>query len=332
MKPIIECIPNFSEGRDKKVIQQICAVIQSVPRVSLLHVDMGYDANRTVITFAGEPQAVTEAAFLAIREASKLIDMTQHKGEHPRIGATDVCPLVPISEISMDEVVLLARNLAERVGNELAIPVYCYEEAALAPQKRNLANCRKGEYEHIAQKINHKEWQPDFGPCIWNKQSGISVIGAREFLIAFNVTLNTENISLAKAIAERIRTSGKINPVNKEITAGLFQKLKAIAWYMPEYKAVQISMNFTNFNITGLHTVVEEIKIQASALNCQVIGSELIGLIPLNALLFAGRYYQKPEDTLSESQLIALAVENLLLDYHETFHAQTRIIEYALNA
>ncbi|MFV0554866.1 MAG: glutamate formimidoyltransferase [Mangrovibacterium sp.] len=332
MTPIIECIPNFSEGRDKRIINQIADAIQSTPQVKLLHIDIGYDANRTVMTFAGAPLAVVEAAFQAIKTASQLIDMELHQGEHPRIGATDVCPLVPISGISMNEVVALARQLAAKVSSKLNIPVYCYEAAAFEPHKRNLAACRKGEYEGIAAKIKDPLWQPDYGAAQWNKKSGISVIGARQFLIAYNATLSTEDISIAQAIAQKIRTSGHADSLTKQHVAGKFKALKAIGWHMPEYKAAQVSMNFTDFQISKLHEVIEEIKILASEYSCQFIGSELIGLIPLQAILDAGEYYASLENKrcLPNNELIALACKHLLLDYHESFDAPKRIVEYAL--
>lgn len=333
MKQIIECIPNFSEGRDINVINQIAKAIKSVHNVSLLHLDIGYDANRTVMTFAGEPNAVVESAFRAIQMASQLIDMSNHKGEHPRIGATDVCPLVPISGISMKEVVSLSYQLASRIGGELNIPIFCYEESALQPHKRNLANCRKGEYEGIEEKLLNRLWEPDYGPKVWNKRSGISIIGARKFLIAYNATLDTENVSIAKEMAQNIRTTGRRDKDSKECIPGLFKELKAIGWYMSEYRAAQISMNLTDFNVTGIHTVIEEIKKQARKHNCQLKGSELIGLIPLKAILDAGIYYAKNNTSnLTQQELIHMASKNLLLNYHERFNPDNRIIEYAIRS
>ncbi|MFV0366328.1 MAG: glutamate formimidoyltransferase [Mangrovibacterium sp.] len=333
MNPIIECVPNFSEGRDNYIIEQIAETIKKTPQVKLLHIDVGYDANRTVMTFAGEPQAVLEAAFKAIKRASELIDMTQHQGAHPRIGAVDVCPLVPVANIEMKEVVKLSQELASRVGSELSIPVYCYEEAAFEPHKRNLADCRKGEYEGIENKLCNPLWQPDYGSAYWNKRSGISVIGARQFLIAYNATLNTNDIAIAKSIAQKVRTSGYTNSQKQTIT-GKFKALKAIGWHMPEYNAAQVSMNLIDFNTTGLHEVIEEIKGLAKLFDCEFVGSELIGLIPLKAITDAGRYYASlaNKKCSTDNELISLASEHLSLDYHEKFDAQKRIIEYALNA
>lgn len=327
---LIECVPNFSEGRNVDIINQIAESIRSVARVKLLHVDIGYDANRTVMTFAGEAQGVCEAAFRAIKKASELIDMQNHHGEHPRIGATDVCPLIPISGISMDDVVKLSHQLAARVSRELKIPVYCYEKSALAPHKQNLANCRKGEYEFLSQKLLQADWQADFGSSCLNLRSGLSIIGAREILIAYNATLNTEDVTIAKGIAQRIRSRGFFDKEKQKQVNGLAE-LKAIGWHMPEYHAAQVSMNLTNYQETGMHTVVEEINCQCPK-GYSIVGTELIGLVPLKALLDAGRYYAQLETKtdLRESDLIALAVRELSLDFHGEFNPQERIIEYAL--
>jgi glutamate formiminotransferase/formiminotetrahydrofolate cyclodeaminase len=349
MKRIIECIPNISEGRDKAKIQAIAAVVETVPGVMLLDVDPGASTNRTVITFAGEPEAVCEAAFLLMQKAAELIDMRQHTGEHPRQGATDVCPIVPIAGVSNDECVALARGLAARVGNELGIPVYCYEYAALTPERANLAHCRKGEYEAI-EKITTAEWKPDFGPNVLNDQvrkSGITTIGAREFLVAYNVNLNTTSTRRANAIAFDIREAGRVltDPqTGKNLIGddgeplrqpGTLKSVKGIGWYIAEYGIAQLSLNLTNIRETPVHIAFEEAVKKANERGIRVTGSELVGLIPKQSLLDAADYYlQKQERSLgiSEKEKMKIAVKSLGLDDLAPFKVEEKVIEYIIDA
>jgi glutamate formiminotransferase/formiminotetrahydrofolate cyclodeaminase len=293
-KKIIECVPNFSEGRDHEIIKQITDVIESVEGVKLLDVDPGRDTNRTVVTIVGNPESVSEAAFLSVKKASEIIDMSKHHGEHPRMGATDVCPFVPVSGITMEETVLFARKVAERIGNELGIPVYCYENAAFREERRNLANCRSGEYEGLKKKLSDPLWQPDFGPAHFNERSGATAVGARDFLVAFNVNLNTTSSRRANAIAYDVREKGRniTNDNGKIINVpGTLKSVKAIGWYIEEYGIAQISMNLTNISVTPVHIAFDEVCCKAEARGVRVTGSELIGLIPLKSLLDAGRYF-----------------------------------------
>jgi glutamate formiminotransferase/formiminotetrahydrofolate cyclodeaminase len=349
MKRIIECIPNISEGRDKAKIQAIAAVVETVPGVMLLDVDPGASTNRTVITFAGEPEAVCDAAFLLMQKAAELIDMRQHAGEHPRQGATDVCPLVPIAGVSNEECVALARGLAARVGNELGIPVYCYEYAALTPERANLAHCRKGEYEAI-EKITTAEWKPDFGPNALNDQvrkSGITTIGAREFLVAYNVNLNTTSTRRANAIAFDIREAGRVltDPqTGKNLIGddgeplrqpGTLKSVKGIGWYIAEYGIAQLSLNLTNIRETPVHIAFEEAVKKAIERGIRVTGSELVGLIPKQSLLDAADYYlQKQERSLgiSEKEKMKIAVKSLGLDDLAPFKVEEKVIEYIIDA
>lgn len=349
MKRIIECIPNISEGRDKAKIQAIAAVVETVPGVMLLDVDPGASTNRTVITFAGEPEAVCDAAFLLMQKAAELIDMRQHAGEHPRQGATDVCPLVPIAGVSNEECVALARGLAARVGNELGIPVYCYEYAALTPERANLAHCRKGEYEAI-EKITTAEWKPDFGPNALNDQvrkSGITTIGAREFLVAYNVNLNTTSTRRANAIAFDIREAGRVltDPqTGKNLIGddgeplrqpGTLKSVKGIGWYIAEYGIAQLSLNLTNIRETPVHIAFEEAVKKANERGIRVTGSELVGLIPKQSLLDAADYYlQKQERSLgiSEKEKMKIAVKSLGLDDLAPFKVEEKVIEYIIDA
>jgi glutamate formiminotransferase/formiminotetrahydrofolate cyclodeaminase len=349
MKRIIECIPNISEGRDKAKIQAIAAVVETVPGVMLLDVDPGASTNRTVITFAGEPEAVCDAAFLLMQKAAELIDMRQHTGEHPRQGATDVCPLVPIAGVSNDECVVFARGLAARVGNELGIPVYCYEYAALTPERANLAHCRKGEYEAI-EKITTAEWKPDFGPNVLNDQvrkSGITTIGAREFLVAYNVNLNTTSTRRANAIAFDIREAGRVltDPqTGKNLIGddgeplrqpGTLKSVKGIGWYIAEYGIAQLSLNLTNIRETPVHIAFEEAVKKANERGIRVTGSELVGLIPKQSLLDAADYYlQKQERSLgiSEKEKMKIAVKSLGLDDLAPFKVEEKVIEYIIDA
>lgn len=345
----MECVPNFSEGRDMNIINEITGSVTSVKGVYLLNVDPGRDANRTVVTFAGSPDEVCEAAFLAVKKASELIDMTKHHGTHPRMGATDVCPLIPLSGITMSETILYARKLAERIGNELQIPVYCYENAAYDDRRRDLANCRAGEYEGLVKKIADPVWKPDFGPASFNPRSGATAVGAREFLIAFNVNLDTASLGEAREIAYDVREKGrrkregdthpgiivKDEREQKLMIPGSLKCVKAIGWYLDEYGFAQVSMNLTNISITGLHTAFEEVKRKAASRGIRVTGSELVGMIPLQALLDAGHYFlQKqgePAD-LPDDELINSAVSSLGLSELKEFRPEERIIEYVLAA
>ncbi len=332
MKRIIECIPNFSEGRDLDVIWAIADRIAEVKGVKLLDVDPGFDANRTVITFAGNPEAVSKASFVAVQTASELIDMTVHHGEHPRIGACDVIPFVPISGISMEDTVALSRRVAKRIGARLNIPVYCYEESAYSALRRNLASCRSGEYEGLPDKLKDPRWKPDFGQADFNARSGATVVGARNFLVAFNVNLSTDNVKIAKEIAKDIRESGKIVTTvegEKKRIPGKLKNVKAMGWYMDQYKRVQVSMNLTNINVTPLHVVFQEVVDSASEYGVEVTGSELVGMIPLKALTDAGKFFGDSDDS-PEYELVDIAVKYLGLDDIRPFDAHEKILEYSM--
>ena len=322
--PIIECVPNFSEGRRPEVISAIAASVQGVEGVSLLHIDQGYAANRTVITFAGSPEAVCEAAFQAAKTAAELIDMRQHHGEHPRIGATDVLPLVPISGISLEACAQLARHLARRMADELGIPCYLYEAAALKPEHRNLAYCRKGEYEALPQKLADPALAPDIMPAAHSKLSaGASVVGARDFLLAVNFNLNTTSAEAASAIARRVRQSGyKGQP-------GTLRAAKAIGWYIEEYGCAQVSMNLCDLHQTSLHTAFLEVSHQAETLGYKVTGTEIIGLVPLDTILTAGRHFLGTTEA-SQEELIQTAIRLLRLDELRPFIPEEKIIELVL--
>ena len=347
IKKLIECVPNFSEGRDMSVIKQITDVIESVEGISLLDVDPGRDTNRTVVTFVGEPEPVIEAAFRAVKKASELIDMSKHHGEHPRMGATDVCPLVPVSGISMDETAGYARTLAKRIGEELEIPVYCYENAAFEEKRRNLANCRSGEYEGLKDKLIKPEWKPDFGPASFNARSGATAVGARDFLVAFNVNLNTTSTRRANSIAFDVRERGRVkregNPITGKIIKdqsgdpvmipGSLKEVKAIGWFIKEYGVAQISMNLTNISVTPVHVAFDEVDRRASARGIRVTGSELVGMIPLKAMLGAGRYFlrkQQRSTGVSDRELIKIAVKSMGLDELGPFDPVHKIIEYRI--
>jgi len=347
IKQLIECVPNISEGRDTAKIKAITDVVETVEGVKLLDVDPGKATNRTVITFVGEPSKVIEAAFLIIKKASELIDMSKHSGEHPRFGATDVCPLVPIRGISMEETAKYAHLLAKRVGEELQIPVYCYENAATEPKRRNLANCRAGEYEGLKDKLVNPEWKPDFGPAAFTekvKTTGAIAISARDFLIAYNVNLNTTSTRRANAIAFDIREAGRMKTDEKGKNIldekgepiripGKLKAVKGIGWFIEEYGIAQISYNLTNINITSMHIAFDESDKAATARGLRVTGSELIGLIPLQAMLDAADYYLiKQERSLgcSESEKIKIAIKSLGLDELKPFNPREKIIEYVL--
>ena len=344
---IIECVPNFSEGVDANVIKQITNAIESVDGVRLLHVDMGKATNRTVVTFAGEPAQVVEAAYLGIQKAAELIDMRHHKGEHPRMGATDVCPLVPVSNISMEETAEWAKKLGARVGNELNIPVYLYEAAQSNPERKNLSVIRAGEYEGFAKKIQEPAWQPDYGPNTFPAKHGATVIGARDFLIAYNINLNTKSTRIANRIAFDVREAGRVkregNPISGKIVTdangepvripGTLKSVKAIGWYIEEYGMAQISMNLTNYNITSIHQAFDEVCKKAQERGVIVTGSELVGLLPLQPILDAGKHYLQKQGRsigVSQNELIEIAIQSLGLNQLSPFNPQERIIEYAL--
>lgn len=333
---IIECVPNFSEGRDMAVIKQITDAIESVEGVKLLDVDPGKDTNRTVVTFVGSPEAVSEAAFRSVKKASEVIDMSKHHGEHPRMGATDVCPFVPVSGITMDETVEYARNVGRRIGDELGIPVYCYENAAYRAERRNLANCRSGEYEGLKKKLVDPEWKPDFGPARFNERSGATAVGARDFLVAFNVNLNTTSVRRANAVAFDVREKGRdiINSDGEKINIpGTLKSVKAIGWYIEEYGIAQISMNLTNISVTPVHIAFDEVCSKAETRGLRVTGSELVGLIPLKSLLDAGRYFlakQHRSCGVSDEELIKIAVRSMGLNDVHKFNPEEKIIEYVM--
>lgn len=335
MSQIIECVPNFSEGQDLGIIQQITDAIQTVEGVKLLNVDAGKATNRTVVTIVGEPNAVIDAAFRAIKKAGELIDMTRHKGEHPRIGATDVCPLIPIANISMEETAAYAQQLARRVGEELNLPVYLYEAAQPNKDRSSLSVIRNGEYEGMASKILLPEWKPDFGPAIFDEQRGATVIGARDFLVAYNINLNTTSTRRANAIAFDVREAGR-NVEEKGVKInkpGSLKFVKAIGWYIQEYGIAQISINLTNINITPVHIAFDEVCEKAAARGIRVTGSELVGLIPLQSMLDAGKYFLEKQQRsigVSEEELIKIAVKSMGLDELRPFKAEERIIEYLL--
>ena len=347
MKQLIECVPNFSEGRDMGVIKTITDEIEKVEGVRLLDVDPGAATNRTVVTFVGTPDAVIEAAFMAIKKASEVIDMSKHHGEHPRFGGTDVCPLVPISNITMEETAVFAHKLAERVGKNLEIPVYCYESAALSPERRNLANCRSGEYEGLPKKLEDPHWKPDFGPAKFNTRTGAIAIGARDFLVAYNINLNTTSTRRANAIAFDIREKGRPvrdgNPITGKIkkddhgneiwVPGALKACKAIGWFIEEYGIAQVSINLTNISITSVHEAFEVSCLKAQERGMRVTGSELVGLIPRKALIDAGKYFlykQQRSVGISEEEIIKIAVKSLGLDDLKPFNPREKIIEYLL--
>ncbi len=350
MNQLIECVPNFSEGRDMQVINRITDEIEKVEGIKLLDIDPGKATNRTVVTFVGEPVAVCEAAFRAVKKSSELIDMGRHHGAHPRFGATDVCPLVPVANISMEEVAAYARKLARRIGEELQIPVYCYEFAASEEKRRNLANCRQGEYEGLAKKMSSSDWKPDFGPSVWDDQiarTGATAVGARNFLIAYNVNLNTTSIRRANAVAFDIREKGRIKREGDPVTGrivydaagepvyepGLLKAVKAIGWYIEEYGIAQISINLTDLNVSPLHKVFDIACECAAARGLRVTGSELVGMVPLGAMLDAGKYFlqkQQRSAGIPEKEIVRIAVKSLGLDDLAPFDPEKKILEYLL--
>ena len=318
------------------IIKQITNEIETVEGVTLLDVDPGKATNRTVVTFVGTPDEVVEAAFLAIKKASELIDMSKHKGEHPRMGATDVCPFVPVSNITMEETVEYARKLAKKVGEELNISIYCYENAAFKPERKNLAYCRSGEYEALPEKLTKEEWKPDFGPAVFNAKSGATAVGARDFLVAYNVNLNSTSTRRANAIAFDIREKGRTvkDADGKTITIpGSLKSVKAIGWFIEEYGIAQISINLTNISITPVHIAFDEACAKAAARGIRVTGSELVGLIPLKAMIDAGKYFLRKQQRsvgISESEIIKIAVKSLGLNDLKPFNPDEKIIEYVM--
>jgi len=347
MNQIIECVPNFSEGRNQEIINEISDSISNTKGVHLLNVDPGKATNRTVMTFVGDPDSVIRAAFNAIKVASEKIDMSNHKGEHPRFGATDVCPLIPVSNISLNEMIPYAEKLGKMVSEKLNIPIYLYEHAAKDEKRKNLSNVRSGEYEGLKEKIFKKEWNPDFGNG-FNKKSGATAIGVRDFLIAYNINLNTKSTRLANAIAFDVREKGRIkrkgHPVigeiiydkngNPETIPGTLKHVKAIGWYIEEFGIAQISMNLTNITETPIHTVFEEVSKKAEGRGAKVTGSELVGLIPLKSMLDAGKYFLKKQNRsvgIPESDIIKIAIESLGLSQVKEFNAEKNIIEYYLD-
>jgi glutamate formiminotransferase/formiminotetrahydrofolate cyclodeaminase len=348
-KKLIECVPNFSEGRDMSIINQITAEIEKIEGVQLLDVDPGKATNRTVVTFVGDLENTVEAAYQAIKKASELIDMSNHSGEHPRMGATDVCPFIPVSNVTMEEAAACAKKLGERVGDNLNIPIYLYESAASQPDRTNLATVRAGEYEGLSKKLADPNWKPDYGPSTHNESAGATAIGARDFLVAYNVNLNTKSVRRANSVAFDIREKGRVkregNPITGKIVndangepmrdLGSCKSVKAIGWYIEEYGLAQISMNITNINDTSLHKAFEECRKSANNRGMRVTGSELVGLVPLKVMLDAGRYFlelQARSTGVSENELIHIAIKSLGLDELGSFDPNKKIIERVLAA
>ena len=340
---LIECVPNFSEGNDMNIIRQITDAIESVEGIKLLNVDPGKATNRTVVTFVGAPEAVVEAAFLGIKKAGELIDMSKHKGEHPRMGATDVCPFIPISGISMEETVAYSKQLAKKVGEELGISVFLYEYSASDPRWKNLANIRAGEYEKMASKLSGNDFIPDFGPRTLNAKSGVTAIGARDFLIAYNVNLNTTSERRANSVAFDVREAGRIKTENGKNVLdangeavripGIFKGVKGIGWYIAEYGVAQVSMNITNMQVAPLHEVFEACCKSADKRGMRVTGSELVGLVPLQVMIDAGKFFLRKQERsvgVAESELIKIAIKSMGLDELAPFDPKKRIIEYML--
>lgn len=347
MNQIIECVPNFSEGKDLSIISRITEAIQSVEGITLLNTDPGKATNRTVITFVGSPPLVVEAAFRAIKVAGELIDMAVHKGEHPRMGSTDVCPLIPISNISMEETAAYAVELARRVGEHLQVPVYLYESAQPDKSRSNLSVIRAGEYEGLQEKIKSPDWKPDFGPSTFDSKRGATVIGARDFLVAYNVNLNTTSVRRANSIAFDVREAGRVKRENDDINGkimkdaegkplsvpGSLKSVKAIGWFIEEYGIAQISMNLTDISITPVHVAFDEVVNKAAERGVRVTGSELVGLIPLKAMTDAGKYFlkkQKRSAGLSDKELIRIAIKSMGLNELVPFNPEDRIIEYVM--
>ncbi|MCU4174933.1 glutamate formimidoyltransferase [Carboxylicivirga sp. N1Y90] len=350
MQQLIECVPNFSEGCDMAIIEKITDEIKKIDGVKLIDIDPGQATNRTVVTIVGTPVEVCEAAFQAVKKAQELIDMRNHKGAHPRFGATDVCPLVPVANITMEETVEYAHKLAKRIGEELDIPIYCYEFAAQEDKRKNLATCREGEYEAISKRIGTAEWKPDFGPAEWNEnvaKSGVTAVGARNFLIAYNVNLNTTSTRRANAIAFDVRERGRVkregNPVTGKIVKdengkpvnvpGMLKSVKGIGWFIEEYGVAQISMNLTDITVTSLHKAYEAVYERANARGIRVTGSEMVGVVPLQAMLDAGKYFLRKQERstgIPEREIIKIAIKSMGLDELYPFDPDKKIIEYIL--
>src|SRR5574344_842554 len=350
MKQLIECVPNISEGRDMNIINQVTAEIEKVEGVKLLDVDPGYTTNRLVITFVGEPKQACEAPFRVVKKAAELIDMRQHHGAHPRQGATDVCPLIPVSNISMEEVGEYAHALGKRFGEELNIPIYCYESAAFQPKRTNLAYCRTGEYESLSTRLGTEEWKPDFGPNEWNAhvaQTGATQVGARDFLVAINYNLNTTSTRRANAIAFDVREKGRpmreggkpngkpmVDENGKKIMIpGTLKGTKAIGWYIEDYGIAQVSMNITSIKVAPVHLCFEEVCAKAAARGIRVSGCEIVGLIPKSVLIDAGKYYlAKQERSLgvSDEEIMKIAIKSMGLDDLKPFDPKEKVIEYLI--
>lgn len=350
MKKLIECVPNFSEGRDMNVINRIVEEADKIEGVRVIDVDPGKATNRTVVTLVGTPEATVEAAFQLVKKAQSLIDMRKHTGTHPRFGATDVCPLIPVSGVTMEETVEYARKLAKRIGKELNIPIFCYENAAFSEERKDLANCRAGEYEALKERISSEKWEPDFGPNVWNEavgMSGATAVSARNFLIAYNVNLNTTSTRRANAIAFDVREKGRVkkegNPLTGKIVKdtegnpvnipGTLKSVKAIGWFIEEYGVAQVSMNLTDITVTSIHKAYDEVFDKALKRGIRVTGSELVGVIPLQAMLEAGKYFlrkQKRSTGVADSELIKIAVKSMGLDELGPFDPKKKIIEYIL--
>ncbi len=347
MQKIIECVPNFSEGRDLGIIRQITTAIESVDGITLLNVDPGASTNRTVVTFAGTPEAAVEAAFRGIQKAAELIDMSKQKGAHPRMGATDVCPFIPVANVSWEEAIACAQQLGKRVGEELKIPVYLYEKAARDPARSNLSIIRAGEYEGFFEKIKEPEWKPDFGPAIFSERSGATVIGAREFLVAYNVNLNTRATRRATSVAFDVRENGRVKtedgkPTGKKVldekgepvrVPGMLKHVKAIGWFVEEYGMAQVSMNLTNLDETPLHAAFDACVESANQRGLRVTGSEIVGMLPKNCLVEAGKHYlrkQQWSEGASEEELIDLAIRTMGLSEVQPFDPQEKIIEFKM--
>lgn len=346
MRQLIECVPNISEGRNMNIINQVTAEIEKVEGVKLLDVDPGATTNRTVITFVGEPEPVSEAAYRVVKKAAELIDMSQHHGAHPRQGATDVCPFVPVANITMDEVVEYAHKLAQRLGNELQIPIYCYESAAFKPERRNLAYCRTGEYESLSSRLGTEQWKPDFGPNEWNDHvanTGATQVGARDFLVAINYNLNTTSTRRANAIAFDVREKGRprreggvpVKDANGKtvMIPGTLKGTKAIGWYIEDYGIAQVSMNITSINVAPVHKCFDEVCAKAAARGVRVTGCEIVGLIPKKVLIDAGDYYltkQQRSLGISEEEKMKIAVKSMGLDDLKPFEPKEKVIEYLI--
>ncbi|MEN8221609.1 MAG: glutamate formimidoyltransferase, partial [Acidobacteriota bacterium] len=335
MEKIIECVPNFSEGKDMGVIEKITDEIKTIENVVLLDVDPGKDTNRTVVTFAGSPEGVEEAAFLAIKKAAELIDMSKHKGAHARMGATDVCPFVPVSGVTMEDCIEVSKKLGKRVGEELGIPVFLYANSASSPDRKRLPDIREGEYEALQEKFNNNDFIPDFGEPVFNSRSGATAIGARGFLIAYNVNLNTRQTKIANKIAKRIREKGRVvknkETGEKKTVPGLFKGVQGMGWYIDEYKMAQVTVNILDFNESPLYKIFDESDKLANEFGARVTGSELVGLIPLKALHEAGLHYLKKQGAstgVSEREILRIAVQSMGLSEVSEFNIDERVIEY----